>query len=190
MAKKVTPAPYMRFLDIPQLTRAGSWECDYELHCLWPFIEAKQRESGLNIDPDFQRAHVWTEAQQIAYLEFFLRGGKTGRVLYLNHPSWYTQIPRWRSYNDFVLVDGKQRLEAVRRFMHNEIRVFGSLFNEYTDVPRLATNTFRVNVNDLPTRAAVLQWYLEFNAGGTPHSEVELEHVRHLLAEEKAKATL
>jgi len=31
---------------------------------------------GLNLDPDFQRAHVWTEDKQIAFVEFCLRGGQ------------------------------------------------------------------------------------------------------------------
>ena len=32
---------------------------------------------GLQFNPDFQRGHVWTEGQQIAFMEFLLKGGKT-----------------------------------------------------------------------------------------------------------------
>lgn len=41
---------------------------------------------GLQLDPDFQRAHVWTEEQQIKFVEYALRGGVSGRDFYFNHP--------------------------------------------------------------------------------------------------------
>ena len=176
---------YTRFQDIPQLTRAGSWECDFDLENAWKQIQKWQADDdgggALDLNPDFQRAHVWTEAQQIAWLEFFLRGGKTGRVLYFNHEGW------GRGYQgSFVVVDGKQRIEAIRRFIENEIPVFGSYFSEFTDRLRLV-QTVKINVNDLKTRANVLQWYIEFNAGGTPHTDAEIERVRDLLEKERVR---
>jgi hypothetical protein len=83
----------------------------------------------------------------------------------------------------FVIVDGKQRLEAIRRFLNNEIQVCGSYRREFTDTLRI-TQTLKINVNDLRTRAQVLQWYIEFNAGGTPHTEAEIDRVRELLKAE------
>lgn len=32
--------------------------------------------------------YVWTEEQQIAWLEYHLRGGKSGNTIYLNNPFW------------------------------------------------------------------------------------------------------
>lgn len=171
-----------RFQDIPQFTPPGSWECDFSLDSVWRQIEkwsTEDRRYPLDLNPDFQRGHVWTEAQQVAWLEFFMRGGKTGRVLYFNHPGWM------RSFEgDFVIVDGKQRLEAIRRFIQNEIQVFGSYHREFTDSLRIH-QTMRINVNCLKTRAEVLQWYIEFNSGGTPHTDEEIERVKALLAEER-----
>jgi hypothetical protein len=170
-----------RFRDIPRFTRDGSWECDFELDRMLEFIAEDVATLGLQLDPDFQRAHVWTEAQQIAWLEFFFRGGKTGRVIYLNHPGWQNSYK-----GEYVCVDGKQRIEAARRFLNNEITVFGSLRKEFSD-GMLGTPTMKINVNTLKTRAEVLQWYIEMNAGGTPHTEIEIKRVKALLAKE-AKA--
>lgn len=178
----MTMVKITRFEDVPQFTRSGSWECDYTLPRVLRFVEQAQEEEGLNLDPDFQRAHVWTEKQQIAWLEFFLRGGKTGRVLYFNNPNWIgTKV---RGKYEFVIVDGKQRLQAITRFLKDEIRIFGSLYSEYTDKPQ---PTMKINVNDLKTRAEVLQWYIEFNSGGVVHSEEEIERVRKLLEKEQGK---
>jgi len=164
------------------MTRDGNWECDFGLDEVWNFVKKQQEDRlNLNLDPDFQRAHVWDEAKQIAWIEFILRGGKTGRVLYFNHPGWM------RSFKgEMVIVDGKQRLEAIRRFCQNEIPVFGSYLKEYTDPGRLfPQNTIKINVNTLQTRREVLQWYIDLNAGGVAHTSEEIEKVRKLLAEEK-----
>lgn len=171
---------YTKFRDIPQLTRCGNWECDFTFPELVKYIENEIQEQGLQMEPDFQRGHVWTEAQQIAFIEFFLRGGKTGRVIYLNNPSW--NFPN-KEYNEYVCVDGLQRYTAIKRFINNEIPVFGTYYKDFEDRIR-ATNTMRLNINDLQSRKEVLQWYIEFNAGGTPHSEDEINRVRMLLDKE------
>lgn len=168
---------YTKFEDIPKFTKAGEWECNFPLQRLWPMIYEWQGE-GLNLDPEFQRAHVWTEAQQIAWLEYFLRGGRTGRVIYLNSPAWNRQATT--GYKEFVLLDGKQRLEAIRRFIGDEIRVFGSVYSDFTDSLGL-DYTMKVNINDLQTEREVLQFYVDFNSGGTPHSADEINRVRALM---------
>lgn len=132
------------------------------------------------MDPDFQRGHVWTPEQQVAYVEYVLRGGTSGNTIYLNCPGWPI------STEDYVLVDGKQRLTAVMGFLRDEIKAFNYKHSEFTGKIRLSGPRFRWVVNNLPTRAAVLQWYLEMNTGGTVHSAAEINKVRQMLAEETA----
>jgi len=168
--------------DIPPFTRDGNWECDFDLRGVMGFLEDQDnRDMKIDLNPDFQRAHVWTEGQQILWLQHHLRGGKSGRYLYFNHPGWMSSYK-----GDFVLVDGKQRIEAIRRFLNNEIKVFDHYWEEYADHnrPLVTRNTMRINVNNLPTRAAVLQWYIEMNAGGTPHTDEEIAKVLALYDEE------
>ena len=38
-----------------------------------------------------------------------------------------------------------------------------------------------LNVNDLKTEKEVLQWYIDMNAGGTPHSSEEIQRVREMI---------
>lgn len=173
----------MKFRDIPQFTRSGSWECDFSIESVIKQIDEWDKEFGLNLNPDFQRGHVWTEEQQIAWLEFLFKGGKTSRVIYFNNPNW----GRYETgKDDMVCVDGLQRLTAIRRFINNEIKVFGHYYNEYDDSPRVM-HGIKININDLQTREEVLQWYLDFNTGGTVHSQEEIDRVKKLLDEEKNK---
>ena len=171
-----------RFSDIPKFTKEGEWQCDYSLEYLLKFID-DNKERGLQLNPDFQRGHVWTEEQQIALLEFFLRGGKSGRILYFNCPDWIHSVPDGE-YNDFVCVDGLQRITAIRRFINNEIPVFGSYYNEFEDKKVLsATERISVNINCLRTKKEVIQWYLEMNSAGVHHSLEELTRVKKLMEE-------
>ncbi len=86
----------------------------------------------------------------------------------------------------FVLVDGQQRISAVRGFLRNEVAVFGGrLYRDYAgDLLGLDGAYFRLHVNDLPTRADYLRWYIELNTGGTPHTESEISRVRWMLEDE------
>ena len=171
----------LRFRDIKPFTRESSYEVDVQLNYLEEHIRTYIDDYGLELNPDFQRGHVWTEAQQVAFVEFLLRGGKSGYDVYFNHDHW--RMPRGKGKGDsFVCVDGLQRITACRKFVNNKIKAFGHYRREYTDSPGLIR--LRFHVNDLKTRAEVLTWYLEFNAGGTIHTEAELDRVRNLLEKE------
>lgn len=159
-------------------------ESHYTVDVGWRFVEdwLKQHNSfegsSLDLNPDFQRAHVWTKEQQRGYVEFILRGGESGRTLYWNHPNWMSSFK-----GCLTLVDGKQRLETVRSFLRDEICIFGDHVIS-TIEPRFISivhASFNIRIAKLKTRKEVLEWYLMINAGGTPHSKKELNHVRALL---------
>lgn len=173
----------VRFRDIPQFPH-----CCYRVDVSWNYLEfhiERQTDEGgapLDLDPDFQRAHVWTPSQQTAYVEYILQGGTSGRELYFNCTGWQRDF-----CGPYVIVDGKQRLEAVRRFMRGEIPAFGYTRDAYTDEPNMLVARLSWNIAALETRAEVLEWYLNFNAGGTVHTPEELARVRALLTATKSK---
>jgi hypothetical protein len=166
-----------RFRDIPKFISSN-----YTITLEWDMIERWLSESmpESELNPDFQRGHVWTRDKQIKYVEYILRGGKSSKDIYFNHPGWNNNYE-----GKCVLIDGKQRLEAARAFLRDEFPVFGSLYSEYTDKLRISEAWFNVHINCLPTRAEELQWYLDLNSGGVVHTDDELSRVRELLEKEK-----
>ena len=145
-------------------------------------IDSYVKESNLQLEPDFQRGHVWTPEQQIRYIEFCLKGGKSSRDLLFNDPNWTNNT--CEDYTDFVLVDGLQRLTAVLKFLRNELAVFGgNYFKNFTDNIRvvLRGQRFHVHINNLRSKKAVLKWYLDLNSGGVVHSQEELDRVKSML---------
>lgn len=171
-----------RFQHIPRFPH-----CNYRVDVAWTYLEDHINRDlddlSLDLDPDFQRGHVWTEEQQVAYVEYILRGGTSGKELYFNCPGWSRGFR-----GPYVIVDGKQRLHAVRRFMRGEIPAFGYTVDQYADHPDILVARFSWNIAALDTRAEVLAWYLNFNSGGSVHSQEELERVRELLRKEQEAA--
>ena len=156
--------------------------CSYRVDINWGYIEGQIKdglEVGLDLNPDFQRAHVWNEKQQIDYCEYILRNGPSGKELYFNHPGW---MGDWKG--EYVIVDGKQRLEAVRCFMDGKIKVFRSYIHEYKNAPRMVDARFSWNVANLQTKKEVLEWYINFNSGGTVHTDKEIQKVKDMLKAE------
>jgi len=179
----------MKVTDIPKFIP----EPHYEITSSWGLLEDTLDEwnertggsEGLDLDPDFQRGHVWTEDKQIAYVEFCLKGGAGSRTLLFNHPNWMGNYK-----GEMVLVDGKQRLESAMKFLRNELPVFGgNCLNDFDDPRRLLRNnsaSFVLKVNNLKTRKEILQWYLDINTGGVVHTNEEIGKVKKLLDEERS----
>lgn len=168
-----------RFSAIPKLPRAY-----YENPVPWRGVDKTLEDMRAEalapfvMEPDFQRGHVWTEAQQVAFVEYGLMGGESSMVLTTNCPGWMGDFR-----GPWVLVDGLQRLTAVLRFVRGEIPAFGHRVGEYGD--RIHSDVvFRLRVCELPTRAEVLKLYLLMNAGGVVHSPEEIARVRGLLEKE------
>lgn len=170
----------MNFKDIQPYIERNGYSVFHSLGRLKKTIDEYVEELGLELNPDFQRGHVWTEEQQIKYMEHVLREGRSGLEIYLNHPGWS------RDYKgDFVCVDGLQRITACLRFLNDEIKVFGHYYSEFEDkIDHMIGLHF--TINSLQTRKEVLQWYLETNDGGTVHSQSEIDRVRALWLAEKS----
>lgn len=173
----------MRFRDIPKFTRSAGYMVHVTLDALVRHYQNYVDHYGLDVSPDFQRGNVWTRQQQVRFMEYFLKGGTSGLDIYCNSPTWqHGDLSPENKETWFVLVDGKQRIEAALAFLNNEYPIFdGAYFRDFEDNPRLAQGTFRWHVNDLKTREEVLQWYLDLNTGGTVHSDDELDKVRAFL---------
>lgn len=170
-----TAKPKLSFSDIPKFPSAN-----YEVSAGWSHLESTldllNEEGQLDLDPDFQRAHVWTREQQIAYVEYILRGGEVAKNITFNCAGWPSSASE-----PIVLVDGKQRLEAARAFLRGDLPAFGRKISEYEGKLNSLIARFNFRICSLATREEVLQLYLNINAGGTPHAEDEIQRVRDML---------
>lgn len=162
---------------VPQTRIEVQWK-----YLKWQF-ETYSEKYNLQLEPDFQRGHIWTEKQQSSFIEYCLKGGSYQRDILLNHPGWGDNF-----LGECVLVDGLQRLTAIIKFIDNDLEVFNGVRLLDFDKPReiLSQQSIFVCINKLKTRKDVLKWYIDLNTGGVVHSEDEIERVKLLLSQENA----
>lgn len=162
------------------LVADGNYRVNTFLDHLKDTIERYKENYNLNLDPDFQRAHVWDLDKRVKYVEFLLKGGKSNPI-YFNGEGW---MGRGKE-GEFVIVDGKQRLTSILMFLDNEFPVFKDMDSEgvgyYAREFDIIPNDVEFIVNDLPNRELVLKWYLQMNEGNVAHTEEELDKVRRML---------
>lgn len=169
------------FADVPEFISSSStlWSAHYPWSSIGEWMDSKT----VILEPDFQRGRCWTREQQVAYIEFCLRGGTTGHDILFNQTG-----DLHMGKTPYVLVDGLQRLTAIQAFMSDSLKVFNSLTcsemiknSRNKKFPWSFSGTqVSIKVNNLQTETEVLAWYLELNGGGTPHSEEELDRVYKL----------
>jgi hypothetical protein len=165
------------YRDIPQIPRAS-----YTASVDWSELPRHLAKSdpALVLEPDYQRGHVWDDAQRTAFVEYGLMGGEAGMAITTNCPGWMADFR-----GPYELIDGLQRVTAVMSFLRGEIPAFGRMVGDYTG--RMPSGLyFQWGIMCLPTRAQVLKQYLLLNAGGIAHSASEIARVRALLDAEGA----
>lgn len=168
----------MKFSDVEKITSEGDYEISIGLKHLEETLQGYRDDYSLEVNPDFQRGHVWSKEQQTGYVEFFIRGGVTARTIYFNCPNFNSLTP-----GKMVCVDGLQRLTALRKFLNNDLKVFGHYLNYFEDKDIFLRKSFKLkfNINNLKTKKEVLKWYLDLNTGGVVHSDQEITRVKDML---------
>lgn len=180
----------MNIADIQPYTGSVQYKVDVGGGYIRTFLDNQANEEGIDLDPDFQRGHVWTPENQTRYIEHLLRGGTTSRTLIWNCPG-YDQPSSNPSEADapkeMVIVDGKQRLTAILGFLNGEVSVFGGhYFRDFDDQSQrdilAPTGRLRVQmaVHALKFRHELLQLYIELNEGAIAHTAEEIARVKSL----------
>lgn len=172
----VRPMPKSSYeVDVP-LDSLPRWLAEQALDCA-------DAGGTLELCPDFQRGHVWSDAQRVAFVEAFLSNRAEAKIRF-NAPGYTDRGAK----GDLVAstmqcIDGLQRLTALVDFVEGNSAVFGGL--KASDLSGTAFSVKRysvkVAVHEFANRAELLRFYLDINSGGTVHAEAELERVKGLL---------
>lgn len=167
-------APKIRMAEVyrPLLFNGG---VDIGLTHLHAGIETFQ----VDFDPPYQRGHVWTDAQRVAFMGHFLTGGPVQPVIW-NETGGSSALS-----SHYEILDGKQRLTTILRWVENEIPAdIGDgvlVYRRDTDEVFRLGLMVRVNFTKL-SPVETIEYYLRLNSGGTPHSTEALDKARALLA--------
>lgn len=168
----------MKFNQIPEFPRAN-YTVTVHLKNLKFHLESwNYPDQPLIMEPEWQRGRIWTEQQKTSYMEYFLMGGRTGRDVYFNCSSWQTL----KEPTPIYCLDGLQRINAALDFLDDKVPVFGLKFSEFEGP--LPNGKFEMSFHmlNLQTKHDLLNTYINFNSGGTPHSPEEISRIKTILA--------
>lgn len=163
---------------------------DYNISDIEYTIQRFEEVYNLDLLPEFQRGHVWTKEQQVLFIEALIRGavGTDGRTISFNHPEYQNTKKAHSDLDRMVIIDGLQRLTAIRDFVAGKFKVFVDEFGgDGVDMDffhgsefSLGGNTIKIQVYTMQTQREVLDFYISLNSGGTAHSKEEIERVKKM----------
>ena len=174
----------MKFKDIPKFPFA-SYVVNVSWNYLPSWIESHNKDiMTCDMDPFYQRDYVWTKKQKIAFVEYQLKGGFSGRDIFWNCPTWMN----FKDGNNVIqLVDGKQRINAALEFLNDKISAFGIKFSKFEDEIHSLNPSFVFHINNLQIEREVVEWYVGFNTGGSIHTAKDLKPALDYLKQYKGK---
>ena len=162
----------MKFSEIKKFPFAS-----YRINVSWKYLpewlKLQKEFFNLQLDPPFQRGYKWNMSQKIAFIEYQLKGGFSGKDIFWNSPNWNGNI---KENDPLQLVDGKQRINAVLDFLDNKIKIFGGYsINDFEDKLQHIEPDFKFHINNLKSQLDVVNWYLGLNTGGSIHTKEDLK---------------
>lgn len=146
-------------------------------------IRNVEKDYSLDVNPDFQREHVWTEEQKKLFVGHVLSGGDVAALLMNEGPGG-----KWENV---LLMDGKQRYKAITDWLDGKFSALlpGGYEYHFSDVDNEAKATLSCTGIKFGlvrlTRKEMLDYYIRLNSAGTVHSEAELQRVKKLLESEQ-----
>lgn len=90
----------------------------------WTF-KVGQSDDRIDLNASYQRGSVWTLTQKQSLIKSLLMGLPVGAIVYAYYD--FNEDPNF----NYRIIDGKQRIEAVRDFMLGEFTVPGWWFPEH-----------------------------------------------------------
>ena len=149
-----------------------------------PFIYDKE-----GLKQYYQRPFVWTKKDNQLLIESIYNGIECGRVL-IRLRSWKTLEKLTKAGETEVgfrdIVDGKQRLNAIRGFINDEYPDLHG--NYYSDLSEEAQHKFGNNqqlsyaeMGDTATDEQVIKQFLKLNFSGKPQSQEHINHVKEIM---------
>lgn len=159
-------------------------DCTYHVNVSLGHLLDSINQYGIDLDPDYQRGHVWTEEQEQKFVGALLENYKA------IPPFWFNWTSKEYHRDSSEIVDGKQRINSCIRWLKGEIHAVCpcGIEVEYRELDKVSLRglatyvTMNWNFVEL-SRKEVMQFYLRLNNGGTIHTPAELDKVRRLVEE-------
>lgn len=132
---------------------------------------------GIDMDPEYQRGYVWTEADKQYLLESVFANADIGKFVLANRSEWKPGLPMYE------IVDGKQRLITLVDFFEGRLSYQGYFFEDIGPKDRNAFLNHLISYAEIKdaSHEDILRYFLFLNRGGKQMDVKHLEKVEQAL---------
>ena len=148
----------------------------------------------LELNPEFQRGHVWNLDKQIAFIENLLRGIDINKIIRFNDLTMYPHDDADDFLQNKILcIDGLQRLTAIIDFIDGKYKIFNNQLNyqdilNHPDKPsmrRIFNNALiQFDFLQITSYKELLEYYIDLNTGGVAHTQADIQIAKDLLEQQ------
>jgi hypothetical protein len=131
--------------------------------------------AGIDYDAEYQRAYVWTLADQRLLLDSIFNNIEIGKFVLIFNGYEHKPI--------FEMLDGKQRLLTLVRYFEDQFSWHGHKFSQLSHNDRRHFDrhmTTTAKTQGQITRAVKLKYFLKLNTMGVPQDPEHLHKVRQM----------
>jgi hypothetical protein len=140
---------------------------------------------GLDLDPDYQRGHVWDIDQKVNLIDSIFKNIDIGKFAVIKRP-WGPDGNRPLTRKLYEVLDGKQRITTIVDYYLGRFQYKGKYYNElgYRDQRHFTYFSVSYAESDYLTQEQKYRYFLKLNTTGTPVDPAHMDRVAGLLAEE------
>ena len=136
---------------------------------------------GVDMNPEYQRELVWTDADKVLLIDSVYNHVDIGKFVFV-HLQFDANGPTYE------ILDGKQRVTALMEFYTDQFRYKGLTFSEMSDRDQSHFENFYVSIAELnmpKDKNTLYKYFIKLNTGGKPVDKAQIEKVIGMIHDEE-----
>jgi len=139
---------------------------------------------GVNMNPDYQRDLVWELKDKVKLIDSIFHNVDIGKFVFrsLEYKESYEKNEKGYTYE---IIDGKQRLTAIKEFYEDRFKYKGRTFSELNLRDKAHFDTYSISCAEVKgaTDQQIYKLFVRLNTGGKAVSEEQINKVKNLIKE-------
>lgn len=133
----------------------------------------------VNMNPYYQRDFVWDEKDEELLIDSIFEGIEIGKFVFID------VLDDEDNKYDYEILDGKQRINTIRRFYEDRFTYKGKKFSELSNRDKNHFLDLSVSVGEVSnfTEEQKLRYFLRLNRGGKVMASSHISKIENLIEE-------
>jgi len=132
--------------------------------------------NNLNMEPDYQRGHIWTLEDKVALIDSIFHNIEIGKFVFI--------FTGYEGNSHYEVLDGKQRMTALIEFFEGRFKYRGKTFYEMNWRDQSHFERYKISyarTEKTMTDKQKYEYFLKMNTYGKAQDPAHIEYVKNLL---------